>query len=158
MILSIDEWNSIVLLCEDNTLREQVLAREAAQWKDIGRLPADLEAQIAGILIKEVQLIRKVEALKKVVLSVQINGKAVSVEDLFKSIDGNANGEFTMDELAEFLKASGYDATPEEIVAIIRRLDTDGSQTISLLEFTKYMQPLNPAPQDVDVSNYNPKT
>jgi len=43
-ILTIDEWNSIVLLCEDNTLREQVLARPAAEWKDIGRLPSDIEA------------------------------------------------------------------------------------------------------------------
>lgn len=103
-------------------------------------------------------MIRKVEALKKIVLSTEVDGKAVTVEDIFKSIDGNANGEFTMDELAEFLKNAGYDATPEEIVAVIRRLDTDGSQTISLLEFSKYMKLLSPAPKEVDVTNYNPKT
>ena len=40
-----------------------------------------------------------------------------------------------MDELAAWLKKNGYDASPDEIVAIIRRLDTDGSQTISLIEF-----------------------
>jgi len=66
--LTIDEWNSIVLLCEDNTLREQVLAREAKEWKDVGRLPANVEDQITDILVKEVQLIRKVEALKNVLL------------------------------------------------------------------------------------------
>jgi hypothetical protein len=63
-----------------------------------------------------------------------------------------------MDELAEYLKSAGYDATPEEIVAVIRRLDTDGSQTITLLEFSKYMKLLSPAPKEVDVSLYNPKT
>jgi len=63
-----------------------------------------------------------------------------------------------MDELSEFLKKNGYDATPDEIVAIIRRLDTDGSQTISLIEFSKYLNLLNPAPQVVDVQNYNPST
>jgi Ca2+-binding EF-hand superfamily protein len=56
-----------------------------------------------------------------------------------------------MDELSEFLKKNGYDATPDEIVAIIRRLDTDGSQTITLIEFSKYLKLLNPAPQQVDV-------
>ena len=63
-----------------------------------------------------------------------------------------------MDELSEFLKKNGYDATPDEIVAIIRRLDTDGSQTISLIEFSKYLQLLTPAPQEVDVKYYNPTT
>lgn len=66
--LTIDEWNSIVLLCEDNQLREQVLAREAKPWKEVGRLPGEIESQIVDILIKEVQLIRKVEALKNALL------------------------------------------------------------------------------------------
>jgi len=64
-VLTIDEWNSIILPCEDNQLREQVIAREAKEWKDVGRLPADVEGQICDILIKEVGLIRKLEALKK---------------------------------------------------------------------------------------------
>lgn len=40
-----------------------------------------------------------------------------------------------MDELANFLKRSGYDATEHECVQIIRRMDTDGSLTVSMLEF-----------------------
>lgn len=43
-VLTNDEWNSILLPCEDNSLREQVLKREPAEWKTIGRLPVDIEA------------------------------------------------------------------------------------------------------------------
>lgn len=63
-----------------------------------------------------------------------------------------------MEELTEYLKKAGYDATPEEIVAIIRRLDMDGSQSISLDEWNNYMAWKDPAPREVDVKNYNPQT
>ena len=69
-ILTNDEWNSILLPCEDNTLREQVLAKEAAEWKDVGRLPADIEGQVADIICKEVGLMRKLEALKNILYSI----------------------------------------------------------------------------------------
>jgi hypothetical protein len=90
-VLTIDEWNSIILPCEDNQLREQVIAREAKEWKDVGRLPADVEGQICDILIKEVGLIRKLEALKKALNTVGEKEKAFSTTDLFASIDGNKN-------------------------------------------------------------------
>jgi Ca2+-binding EF-hand superfamily protein len=158
-ILTNDEWNSILLPCEDNSLREQVLAREAAEWKDIGRLPADIEGQVADIIIKEIGLMRKLEALKSVLFTIEEEqGKGFSMEGLFKQIDDNKNGEFTMEELSAFLKKAGYDASEHECVQIIRRMDTDGSLTISLVEFDKFLKPLNPAPKEVDVANYNPSS
>lgn len=63
-----------------------------------------------------------------------------------------------MEELSAFLKKAGYDATEHECVQIIRRMDTDGSLTISLLEFEKFLKPLDPAPREVDVTNYNPSS
>ena len=85
-ILTNDEWNSILLPCEDNSLREQVLAKEAADWKDIGRLPANIEGQVADIICKEVGLMRKLEALKNILYAIQPEeGKeGFSVEGLFK--------------------------------------------------------------------------
>lgn len=158
-VLTNDEWNSILLPCEDNTLREQVLAREAAPWKDIGRLPSDIEGQVTDILAKEVGLMRKLEALKGLLASVELGeGEAYSNAALFKLIDANTNGEFTMEELSAFLKSAGYDATEHECVQIIRRMDTDGSLTISLLEFEKFLTPLDPAPKEVDVTHYNPSS
>jgi len=154
-VLTNDEWKSILLPCEDNSLREQVLAREAREWKDIGRLPADIEGQVTDIIVKEVDLMRKLEALKRILFTVE-EGKVFSTEELFKLIDENKNGEFTMEELSGFLKKAGYDATEHECVQIIRRMDTDGSLTISLLEFEKFLKPLNPSPKEVDVTYYNP--
>jgi len=90
-VLSFDEWNSIILPCEDNQLREQVIAREAKEWKDVGRLPADVEGQICDILIKEVGLIRKLEALKKSLNTVEDKQKAFSTTDIFAAIDTNKN-------------------------------------------------------------------
>lgn len=63
-----------------------------------------------------------------------------------------------MEELSAFLKKAGYDATEHECVQIIRRMDTDGSLTISLIEFEKFLKPLDPAPREVDVTGYNPSS
>ena len=63
-----------------------------------------------------------------------------------------------MEELSAFLKKAGYDASEHECVQIIRRMDTDGSLTISIVEFDKFLKPLNPAPKEVDVANYNPSS
>merc|ERR1711998_281677 len=38
----------------------------------------------------------------------------------------------------------------------IRRMDTDGSLTVNLLEFDKFLKPLDPAPKECDVTGYNP--
>lgn len=73
-------------------------------------------------------------------------------------MDENTNGEFTLEELTAYLKKAGYDATEHEAIAIIRRMDTDGSVTISLNEFDGFMKLLDPAPKEVDVSNYNPSS
>lgn len=100
---------------------------------------------------------RKLEALKNILSAVEPEeGKAMSIDGLFKQIDLNSNGEFTMEELSNFLKKAGYDATEHECVQIIRRMDTDGSLTINLLEFDKYLKPLVPAPKECDVTGYNP--
>lgn len=157
-ILTPDEWNSVVLPCEDNDLRERVLARPAKEWKDVGRIPSDIEGQVCDIIIKEIHLIRKLEALKKSLFAEVEEKKVFSTTDLFKSIDANNNGVFNLEELGAFLKEAGYDATEFECAAIIRRIDTDGSMDITLQEFNDFMMVKNPAPQDVDVSGYNPTT
>lgn len=42
-LLNKDVWNSMIVVSEDNNLREQVLARKTASWKDISKLPYVIE-------------------------------------------------------------------------------------------------------------------
>ena len=105
---------------------------------------------------------RKLEALKRLLTAVKVKAPGSTAEEaysnakLFPLIDKNKNGSFTMEELAAFLRGAGFEATEHECGQIIRRMDTDGSLTISLAEFEKFLAPLAPAPKEVDVTHYNP--
>lgn len=74
-ILTVQEFSSIILPCEDNQLREDVLAKEAKEWKDVGRLSTHVEGQIADIFVREVELMRKLEALKRALFAEAEEGK-----------------------------------------------------------------------------------
>ena len=95
---------------------------------------------------------RKLEALKNILFSVEFpDGKSYSNEEVFKLIDKNLNGEVTVEDLSAFLKNAGYNATEHDCVQIIRRMDTDGSLTVTLLEFEKFLKPLEPAPRKEEI-------
>jgi len=60
-----------------------------------------------------------------------------SVEMLFLSFDRDGSGEVNVSELGKGLTPLGVHLTKSQLVALIKELDTNGSGTISLAEFTK---------------------
>ena len=61
--------------------------------------------------------------------------------DAFMQLDRNNSGTVDKLKLQLFLKDCDYVATDEELVAIIRRIDLDGDDCISLWEFKELLPP-----------------
>ncbi len=57
----------------------------------------------------------------------------------FEIVDGNKDGRISAGELKMLMKALGDDVTDEAAAEVVRRMDSDGDDEISLEEFTAYM-------------------
>jgi len=57
----------------------------------------------------------------------------------FKSIDRLSEANVNIHNLGQFLKNNGYYATERELLAIIRRIDTDGDAKLSYSEFSDFI-------------------
>src|SRR6185312_13714722 len=55
-------------------------------------------------------------------------------------IDRDNNGILSTFELSVFLKNNGHYATDREVLAIIRRIDTDGDAKLSYGEFSDFLK------------------
>jgi hypothetical protein len=58
----------------------------------------------------------------------------------FRSIDRYATGRIDSLSLGTFLRAQNHQASEHELIAIIRRLDTDGDACLSFHEFSDYLK------------------
>lgn len=126
----------MLLPCEDNILRR--LAQERPSYK-VGRydyLPRDIENSLTAVLERELDLHRRLEILKGE-LEVRYD---YSTYAAFKSIDRHNEGSVNTYNLGVFLKNNGYYATEREILAIIRRIDTDGDAKLSYSEFSDFLR------------------
>ena len=57
----------------------------------------------------------------------------------FKSVDRYSEGYINTSNLGQFLKSNGYYASERELLAIIRRIDTDGDAKLSYAEFSDFL-------------------
>ena len=65
---------------------------------------------------------------------------------IFRAIDRYNDGFVDSYNLGNFLKNCGHFASEREILAIIRRIDTDGDAKLSYSEFTEFVNGLGGAP------------
>ena len=74
----------------------------------------------------------------------------------FRSIDKYNTGKIDTFNLGTFLRAYSHAASEVELLAIIRRIDTNGDAVIDINEFTEFMQTqANPFPR-TQTSNPTP--
>lgn len=59
----------------------------------------------------------------------------------FRTVDEMNEGEINVDNMRDFLKRNGHYPTEEEVISIIRRLDTNGDSSISYAEFSEAIKP-----------------
>lgn len=142
--LSFQEFIQMLLPCEDNVLRNITIDRPSIRVGRFERLPRDIEEGIVTILVKEVELERRLEMLKRDLYV----GLDYSVMAAFRSIDRANTGSITTVNLGGFMRDHGHFASETELLAIVRRLDTDGDACISYSEWLEFLRnpPAEPLP------------
>jgi len=143
--LSFQEFLQMVLPCEDNLLRNMTLDRPSARVGRYDHLPRDIELALTSVLEKEIDLQRRLEILKRE-LEVQYDYSPFAA---FRSIDRYNSGRVDTVNTGAFLRQNGHYASEMELLAIIRRIDTDGDACITYSEFAEFVRSANPAPRMV---------
>lgn len=135
--LSFQEFIQILLPCEDNVLRNITIDRPSVRVGRFDRLPVDIEHAVTAVLEKEVNLARRCEGLKRD-LELGLDYTAVAA---FRSVDRYNSGLVTTVNLGAFLRDQGHWASEAELLAIVRRIDTDGDASIDLREWSEFLRP-----------------
>lgn len=136
--LSFDEWVQMNLPCEDNYLRDRTMARFAPALLRHEALPRDIELAMCDVIEKEIALQRTLESLKNDLAGCieYTPGAAHATVDVYRT------GLLNTVNVADFLRSQGCYLSELELVAIVRRIDTNGDCSITLGEFADFMRPL----------------
>ena len=71
----------------------------------------------------------------------------------FRTIDRHNDGFVDTYNLGIFLKNNGHYASEKELLAIIRRIDTDGDAKLSYSEFSEFLSGSHPLRQSLEDSS-----
>ena len=134
--LSFQEFIQMFLPCEDNVLRNITIDRPSIRVGRFERLPRDIEDGMVAVLVKEVELARRLNVLIK---DLQV-GLDYSLMAAFRSVDRLNSGIITTVNLGSFMRDHGHFASETELLAIVRRLDTDGDAAITYAEWTEFLK------------------
>jgi Ca2+-binding EF-hand superfamily protein len=143
--LSFQEFLQMVLPCEDNLLRNMTLDRPSGRVGRYDHLPRDIELALTSVIEKEIDLQRRLEILKRE-LEVQYDYSPFAA---FRSVDRYNSGRLDTVNTGAFLRQNGHYASEMELLAIIRRVDTDGDACITYSEFAEFVRSASPAPRMV---------
>jgi hypothetical protein len=126
-------------------LRNITLDRPSRRVGRFEFLPRDIELAMTTVIEKEIDLQRKLEALKRE-LEVQYDYSPFAA---FRSVDRYNSGLITSVNLGAFLRQNGHFSSEMELLAIIRRVDTDGDASVDYNEFAEFVRPLAPVARPV---------
>jgi len=139
--LIFDDFLLILLPSNDKELRN-VIKRTKYSIGDIQPydriLPQDWEILLASLFKREVDLTR----LKNLIL--EDMNSFYSPLELFNLVDILNQGYLDHLSLKDFLMWNKYYATEEELIAIIRRIDTNGDSKIDYQDFVQFITINNP--------------
>ena len=141
--LTFQEFLQMLLPCEDNLLRNITLDRPSRRCGRYDNLPRDIELAMTSVIEKEIDLQRKLEILKRE-LGVQYDYSDYAA---FRSVDRYNSGRLDSVNIGAFLRNCGHYASELELLAIVRRIDTDGDATIVYSEFAEFVRPIVPVPR-----------
>lgn len=133
----------MVLPCEDNFLRNRTLDRPSRHVGRFDHLPRDIELALATVIEKEIDLQRRLESLKRE-LELQYDYSPYAA---FRSVDRYNSGRIDQVNVGSFLRQNGHYASEMELLAIIRRIDTDGDAILLYSEWADFLRPASPAPR-----------
>lgn len=134
--LSFTEFEQILLPCEDNCLRRLAQDRRSYRVARYENLPLDIERGMTAILEAEVELLRRLDLLKRE-LEVRYD---FSPYACFKTVDRYNEGFINAGNLTIFLRSNGFYPTERENLAIIRRMDTSCISKINFGDFSDFLR------------------
>lgn len=137
--LSQEEMVQMFLPCNDNYLREKTRVKYGVKPLVYERLSAKVERAMCDVIVKEVNLQRILEDLKRD-LEVCSDYTWAAAYNTIERID--LAGLLDTDNIGEFLASQGEVITESELTAIVRRMDSSGDCTITQAEFCEFMKPL----------------
>lgn len=145
----------MVLPCEDNVLRNITIDRPSARIGRFEKLPVDIELAMSNVITKEVELARRLETLKRD-LSLSLDYTTMAC---FSTIDKYNSGSITTVNLGAFMRENGHYASETELLAIVRRLDTNGDASLTYAEVCEFLRSspgLSPPTVPIRVPEYIP--
>ena len=98
---------------------------------------------MTSVIEKEISLQRRLESLKRE-CEVQYDYSSYAA---FRSVDRFNSGRLDTINIGAFLRQNGHYASELELLAIVRRMDTDGDASVNLSEFCEFVRPIIPAPR-----------
>jgi len=134
--LSFQDFIQMILPCEDNQLRNITLTRPSHRIGRYDFLPRDIEMACAVVIEKEIDLQRRLEILKRE-LEIRFDYTPLAA---FRSIDRYSTGRIDTISLGAYLRACSHHASEIELLAIIRRIDTDGDACLDFNEFAEFLK------------------
>ena len=141
--LTFQEFLQMCLPCEDNLLRNITLDRPSRRVGRFDVLPRDIELAMTSVIEKEVDLQRRLEILKRE-CEVQYDYSPYAA---FRSIDRYNSGRLDTINIGSFLRQNAHYASELELLAIVRRMDTDGDANVVYSEFAEFVRPIIPVPR-----------
>lgn len=129
----------MLLPCEDNVLRNITIDRPSIRVGRFEQLPRDIELAMSAVITKEVELSRRLATLKRDLEC----SYDYSANSAYNTIDKFCSRSLNTVNLGAFLRDMGHFASETELIAIIRRLDTNGDASITYSEWCEF---LNAAP------------
>lgn len=122
-----------MLPCDDAVLRAAATQRPTTKIGKHEFLPMRVEKAMTNLLIKEVKFQMKAESLKRTLEQ----SYDFQIQVAFKAIDDWNYNYIDFKNLRRFLRNVGYLASKQELIAIIRRIDTDGDSKLKIDEFNE---------------------
>jgi Ca2+-binding EF-hand superfamily protein len=135
----------ILLPCEDQYLRTSATQRPTYNVSRYDRLLTSVEREVVSLFEKEINFHVKIERSKRD-LALRYDWTARAA---FETVDSLRDYVLTHRSIQSFLRTNGFVATDGEVIAIIRRLDSDGDNKITLEEFidgVRYTVSISPIP------------
>jgi Ca2+-binding EF-hand superfamily protein len=121
-------------------LRNICLDRPSFRVGRFDSLPYDIERALLDILEKEIDLQRRLDILKRE-LEIRYDYSSLAA---YRSIDRYNDGRINTFNLGTFLRSCGHYASETELLAIVRRMDTDGDANLAYSEFAEFIRSTHP--------------
>ena len=136
--LSFPDFQKMVLPVDDDKIREDACQRRTYKVEKGQKIHHSVAKALADFLEREMNFHVKMEMLKyNLHNSVDWNTKAS-----FNTIDNNREGLLNNENIRTFLSLNYYEASEDELRAIVRRIERKGTGAIDFDEFRKAIEPV----------------